>query len=179
MKSATTFILCFLVACIVSSCADGIDNYIADASMARDKESEKDTTKQDTDTIYIKPVVYPTFSDPLWKYTISTANYDNTMTVIAQLPDSLAASSSSNDKMAVLSGDTPRGILEYTPLSDTEGVWMGMVYGNGGEALRIGFYQTSTLYLYYTDTTFPFTADGHYGTLDNPLTLGLSVVTEQ
>lgn len=172
MKHTIYIVLGILLACVVSSCSGtyDIDEFIQEETAKRNAEQKQKEEEQ-------KKQEYPTFSSPQWAQQV-VSEYEHTMTVFAVLPDSLEANRSDDDEMAVLCGSVVRGSLTYTKLSSTQGVWMGMVYGNVNDALKIGYYGAKYSHLYYTPTTFALTSDGHYGTVDTPKKISLSVVTK-
>lgn len=158
-----------------------MDNYITDEGNKREEPTKPDTPvvpDEPEDPKDPEPVVpvYPTFNNPQWTLKCS---YENTMTVFMQLPDSLCDSSNNNDNIAVLCGDEVRGVLYNQKLSDKDNVWMGMIYGEAREALRIGYYSSTSFHLYYTANTFNFASDTQYGTIDNPMKPGFSIVTQK
>lgn len=187
MKELNKYILFLILACITAACGEGIDDYISDEKYKReepkveepqDPEKPEDPEPEPVPEPEPEPLpVYPTFNDPKWADAV-VKSYENTMVVTVQLPDSLISSFNMNDKMAVLCGNEVRGVLDIYTLSATNNVWMGMVAGNGGETLRIGYYSATNYYLYYSSGTFPFVSDTHYGTIGNPIKQGFTIVTQ-
>lgn len=126
-----------------------------------------------------KTPTYPTFDNPNWIVN-GTSSFEYTMTVSMVLPDSLRNDEQSTDKLAIFSGDDCRGVANRISVSNDGHVWLVMVYGNTDtNVLSIKYYSSKTKYMYQSATTKTFVADGMIGTIDNPETVGMNIVTKK
>lgn len=124
------------------------------------------------------PPSYPTFNSPNW-YISDISSFEQTMTVVVSLPDSLANGELTTDKMAVFAGDDCRGVADRIEVSPGINLWMAMVYGNNAsEPLSFKYYSSKTKHMYQSASTLPFTTDGTIGTVDSPQSIGMCIVTE-
>lgn len=122
---------------------------------------------------------YPTFDNPNWIVN-GLSSFEYTMTVSVVLPDSLRNDELSTDKLAIFSGDDCRGVADRISVSNDRHVWLAMVYGNTDtDVLSIKYYSSKTKYMYQSATTKTFVFDGMIGTIDNPETVGMNIVTNK
>lgn len=121
---------------------------------------------------------YPTFVEPNWSVN-NRSIYENSMTAYLVLPEALMANQSITDEMAVFCSSECRGVAERVEVSSGKYVWIAYVYGNvDADVLTVKYYSTRTRYMYQSEATFSFEKDGHYGSIDNPIVVGMKIITE-
>ena len=121
---------------------------------------------------------YPTFDAPDWSVS-NISSYENTMTVVVALPDSLKSNEVASDKLAVFVEEDCRGIAERLEVSTGQFVWLAMVYGNtSSDVLQFHYYTGKSKHKYYSVETTSFIIDGGFGTIDAPKTVGMKIVTK-
>lgn len=121
-----------------------------------------------------KETVYPTFPAPQWT-AVDNPDFTVTMTIIAVIPSHLEAIAQSGDQLAAFVGDECRGVA-----NKVGNMYYIMISGTENEASQVYFryYGASTGYMYRTNTSVPFKADGMLGTAENPEMLLLEIIKE-
>ena len=119
-------------------------------------------------------VVYPTFNAPGWTV-VDNPNYSVSMTVIASIPDYIAKNAQLGDELAVFAGDQCRGVGKK--VGD---VYYIMVDGTDNEnpTLEFRYYSAGNRYMYRTNNTYQFKANGMIGTVEAPEKLLLEIIKE-
>lgn len=122
---------------------------------------------------------YPTFDAPDWSVN-NISSFENTMTFVIVLPDSLKSNEDASDKLAVFVKEDCRGIAERLEVSTGQFVWLAMVYGNtSSDVLQFHYYSSKSKHKYYSAETISYIIDGSFGTIDMPKTVGMKIVTKK
>ena len=115
-----------------------------------------------------KPAEATKFPEPNWKVD-ETGKYPVTMTAVFTLPVTLAGSVQENDKLAAFINDECRGVGVIVKVND-QNLFFVLIQGLPEETnnIIIKYYSNKTSYMYQSQATLTFLADGNYGTAENP-----------
>ena len=118
--------------------------------------------------VEIKPAEPAKFPEPNWKVD-ETGKYPVTMTAVFNLPVTLAGSVQENDKLAAFINDECRGVGVIVKVND-QNLFFVLIQGLPEETnnIIIKYYSNKTSYMYQSQATLTFLADGNYGTAENP-----------
>lgn len=141
--------VCIIMAMLAVSCSDDVE--------------------QDTDT----PLSHD--DAPHWTFTPNRDDYQS-MTLIARLPDNLAATASDDDEMAVMAGDELVAVAQRSNRGGAV-VYFALITAPSATAprtLRVCYYSAVQKHIFTDDSIGMFVADGMMGTITSPYTLNLN-----
>jgi hypothetical protein len=104
-----------------------------------------------------------------------TGKYPATMTAVFALPAALGGDAGTNDKLAAFVNETCRGLGVLVEVNNVK-LYFVLIQGLPDETNKVAirYYNSKTSYLYESQAALTFSADGTFGTAENPQMLALT-----